>query len=423
MPVDVAMEEPGSRIVSSESNDTSAALDCDDVSAGRVNIVWRPIIALNDMERVSVEVEWMVMAISRAMNVQFNDFIMIENEGVLRRREVAWYSGTTQNLQQRRKAWRLIRDPVDKPLCSVIIRTRELKVYDPVGGCAASWWAFTKSSELKLFDHVVCTLICLGCGFGVRCSVIMENGEIVPKVEIIVVARMLEVHWSSDPVILDSLVGIQNHGDPLSDVDVESTDSFWDMGNAIELDDGQRVTFNGKFVACVGRNVDDPETVSFALRDIDPGALYGWPVLVSAASVDCSRVRNWLVASCQERGFNCGSEVVVPIPELDHCVCIVYVVQGFVGVIRIIDDDCASKAINILRRKVTVVPMGSRLPPQWNIVRIAMSRSNRTLCDHSRSVFRSGSSLEETMPVNGRASSHVRVRQLVVDSDVDDIIL
>jgi len=84
VPVNMAMEEPCSRVVSLKADDDTTASNTDDVTTRGVDEVLSSTIArLDDIEGVSVQMEGMCDTIQRTVDMDLNDLILPYNEGVL----------------------------------------------------------------------------------------------------------------------------------------------------------------------------------------------------------------------------------------------------------------------------------------------------------------------------------------------------
>lgn len=120
---------------------------------------------------------------------------------------------------------------------------------------------------------------------------------------------------------------------------------------------------------------------------------------------------------------------------------VIDVVHGPVRILRVVDNDWATKPITILKIVMGVIPKCARLAVHIKLVEERISRHNRTLRHESSTIESVRMVLEQTMPVLHRpsASSSIRhanarsyqratgvrglVRKLVLDIDFQAVSL
>ena len=69
------------------------------------------------------------------------------------------------------------------------------------------------------------------------------------------------------------------------------------------------------------------------------------------------------------------------------------------GVVRVIDDHRTTETVAVLGRQMTVVPEGTCLIGDVEVVQEGVPRGDGTLCDEGRAVCPRRALLKETMPM------------------------
>ena len=122
-----------------------------------------------------------------------------------------------------------------------------------VGGCISAWCArVLERGEFVLLENVVGITIRATGRLSIGSSLVVEHGVDVlgvnckPQVRydtihrgirptVIVVAVVLELNWSADPVVPHRLIRVENDGVTLADEDIETIDNFGDVVDTVDL--------------------------------------------------------------------------------------------------------------------------------------------------------------------------------------------
>lgn len=78
---------------------------------------------------------------------------------------------------------------------------------------------------------------------------------------------------------------------------------------------------------------------------------------------------------------------------------VIDIVQRRVGVVRVIDNEWASKTVAVLSGQVAMIPESTGLVHCGEVIEERIARGNRTLVDKGRTVSPVGTLLEEAMPM------------------------
>jgi hypothetical protein len=128
---------------------------------------------------------------------------------------------------------------------------------------------------------------------------------------VLVVARVLQSHRTTNPIVLNRLVRSEDNRIALGHEDIEAVDRVWNMINAVHLirydsalyyhkiydrrqftylNNGERVAFDGESEGGIGGSVDYSEPVALSRLDIDSSAHDLWAPIISTNTVDKARV-------------------------------------------------------------------------------------------------------------------------------------
>ena len=78
---------------------------------------------------------------------------------------------------------------------------------------------------------------------------------------------------------------------------------------------------------------------------------------------------------------------------------VINIILVFMRIIRVIHNKCPTKTITILRRQMTVVPEGTCLIGDIEVIPEGVPRGDGTLCDEGGAVCPRRPLLKETMPM------------------------
>jgi len=114
-----------------------------------------------------------------------------------------------------------------------------------------------------------------------------------------------------------------------------------------------------------------------------------------------------------------------PVGELDDSSLIVDIIEVFVGIFVIIDDEWAAETIEVLDTKLGVIPESTSLTSdQRHLVCEAGVGSNRTLSNKGSAFIEVVGGVEEdAVEVEGSTATHGGIGQLVVDRNFQRVAL
>lgn len=170
---------------------------------------------------------------------------------------------------------------------------------------------------------------------------------------------MLQAHWSANPVVSDRLVGLDDNTVTLAGVDIQKVNSKWVMVDTINFNDLEGMTGDGECKEAVSRGIDDAEPVAESLLDIDPGPRSSWTTDETTFSVNSTTVRDWLVATTvirvKELLIELDGGCMVPVCQDNNGIGVVNVIEAKVRILRIVNDQSSTEAVDILGGKMRVV--------------------------------------------------------------------
>jgi hypothetical protein len=117
MPVNVAVEEPWSRVIRepTDSNVITSGTQADDITTGRVVIV---VVCLtggaNDIEGMSMKMEWVWTASNTCCNRKLDDFVPLKVEYGAIRHQLIGSELAAEELKQNRQRGRCVSGTVDR---------------------------------------------------------------------------------------------------------------------------------------------------------------------------------------------------------------------------------------------------------------------------------------------------------------------
>lgn len=101
---------------------------------------------------------------------------------------------------------------------------------------------------------------------GVGCTLIPQDRRIEPIVE---GSRVSVVGFSTNPVVGDRLIGIEDERVPLAGEDVDGVHSVGLSGFPVGFDDCEIMSIDGEVKVRIAGHSDESEAIALALLDID----------------------------------------------------------------------------------------------------------------------------------------------------------
>ena len=170
---------------------------------------------------------------------------------------------------------------------------------------------------------------------------------------------MLQAHWSTNPVVSDRFIGLDDNTVTLAGVNVQKVDGKWVVVDAIHFDDLKGVTGDRECKEAVSRGINEAEPVAESLLDVDPGPRGSWPTNETTFAVNRTTVRDWLVATtviiAKELVVELDGGCMVPVCQDNDSVGVVNVIEAEVRIHWVVDDQSSTETVNILGGKMSVV--------------------------------------------------------------------
>jgi len=189
--------------------------------------------------------------------------------------------------------------------------------------------------------------------------------------------------------------------------------------NAISFNDGEVVLIDGDPERRPASSVDEPETVTFASYDVDDVEGDLGTTDESTGSVDNTGIGDGDNSIVEEFGLEGRGWDMVVVRKLNDSCFIVHIVHIRQRVVGIVDDERAAQPVTVLCREMAVIPKGSCLVGEVEVIQESLIGRDRALCNHGRAIISCGSCLEETVPVDGGTPTHCRVGQGAGDIDLN----
>jgi len=344
MPINVAMQEPGSWVIGEESESGVASIDGIDITTERVLEVEVHVIGWqDDIEGMTVQVEWMR---SLTRNRHLNERVPRNNEDLFRWEKILRLLGTAEELKKDRDGRRDVRNAVD--IEEGRVGLSDVECDSNIGGTISEFArTFSSDGMHLLVEQLVAGNVDRGRFYSLS-TLVAQDSECKVRVEVRVVRRASTSGRSADPVVVDRLVGVKNSRDTLSSVDIDVLHRNRVVQDAVSLDEGDVVVINGESEEWTAGDRKDTETVSLALLDIDHSKWYLWSSVESTFTVDQARVLNRDNTGSEELVGTGRSQDMVPLSQGDDCGLIVNVIHRLHWVIGIVYDEGTAETITVL---------------------------------------------------------------------------
>jgi len=166
---------------------------------------------------------------------------------------------------------------------------------------------------------------------------------------------VLQAHWSTNPVISDRFIGLDDNTVTLASVNVQKVDGKWVVVDAINLDDLEGVTSDGECKESICRGINDAEPVAESLLDVDPGPRGSWPTDETTFAVNGTTVRDWLVATtviiAKELVVELDGGCMVPVCQDNDSVGVVNIIEAEVRIRWVVDNQSSTETVKHTGRK------------------------------------------------------------------------
>jgi len=400
VPEDVAMEQEWTSARSPEADGGTTASDTDDVTGDRVDSVG--IVAshgLDDLHGHAVHMEWMSIVIIGRREDDFNGLVGRKDESVLSNVEVGGVGSTVNDFLESGGLGREVRDTVDVPL-SLASGDDEVEGEGDIGILDASG---DEGAEISLNKSTIVGTGGQGSGgVSLRSTRIAEDGTRKSSVLVKVVGWVATNEGSVEPVVTNTLVGIDNNIVALAGEHFHLLDGEGSSGNAISRNHGHVVVIDGDSEDVTSGLVDDAEAVALAPGDIDDSPRNFGATLEATNTVDEARVGNGNDTSGNVAVEEREGGLLPPVGNLDDSVNIINIIQGPVWVSRIVDNQRSTESIDVLHTQLGVVPESTSLAAERNFICEGRSGANRAGVDEGLGFLEDILAVEEdTVKIEG----------------------
>jgi len=417
MPINVAMQEPGSWVVGEEAECSISTIDGIHITTERIDEVGDNFIrGQGDIECMTVQMEWVG---SGTRDCHLNERVPRNNEHLLRRKEVQRRLSTAQDLKKNGDGGGDVRNAVDIEERGV--RLGNVEDDSNIGRTITELAWHLRSNWVHLGVKQLRATRVNRSRLNSPSTLVAQDSKSEVGVEVGVVGRVATSGRSTDPVVVDGLVGVENSRNTLGGVNINVLDSDRVVFDTIGFHEGDVVVINGEGKEWTAGCGENAEPVALATLNVNDSE---WNQRASdEATLAVNEARVWY------RDNTTGEELigpsrgknVVPIREGDDRALVVDIIQMLQWVIGIVNRKDTTEAVAVLRGQVGVVPEVSGLARSAEFINKCSVRGNRTLIDKGGTVHVRSPGLEETMPMDRSTAPHKRVGQLIVGGDAHTI--
>lgn len=228
-----------------------------------------------------------------------------------------------------------------------------------------------------------------------------------------------------DPVVSDALVGVEDDRVTLTSKNLYLVATDGVSVDAISFDDREIMAVNREVVGTTSGLVDDTETVTSVLYDVDNSEGNRRTAIEPSDAVDSTGISDRDdVAGCEGRKRVDGIGVP-PVGQLNDRVDVVNVIQMPLRILRVVDDQRSTEPIDVLDAQLTVVPESSCLVGvELNVLSEGATRSDRALSDERLTLKIIGRGLnEDTVQIQRGNDTHGGICKAVVDGELEPVTL